>query len=86
MPEGNSIAYEYEDEGNTITFGGVPYARRIGLLTSVTRLPGNTLGIPSRPGSGPAGAVQEQLTRRYFHEPLFAQVIASIEERELSRF
>jgi hypothetical protein len=49
MPEGNSIAYEYEDETNTITFAGVPYARRIGLLTSVTRLPGNTLGIPSRP-------------------------------------
>src|SRR5437870_1548977 len=71
FPEGNTTTNVYEDETNTIQFGGVPYARRIGLLQSVTRLPGNTLGIPSRPGSGPSGEVQNELTVRQFIDPLF---------------
>jgi YD repeat-containing protein len=81
MPEGNSIQYQYEDETNTIVIGGQPYAPRIGLLKSITRLPGNSIGIPSRSGSGPFGAVQTQLIQRYFYDPLFNQQIASIEER-----
>lgn len=84
MPEGNSILYAYEDETNTITFGlgATPYGRRIGLLKTVTRLPGNTYGIPySRTGSGPTGGVQNRLTSRQFIDPLFGQVCARIEER-----
>ncbi len=81
MPEGNSVAYTYEDETNTIQFSGIPYGRRIGLLKSMTRLPGNTLGIPSRPGSGPSGAVQNELTVRQFSDPIFNRVCASIDER-----
>ncbi len=79
--EGNSTVYAYEDKTNTIDFGGVPYARRIGLLKTVTRLPGNSIGLPSRAGSGPAGAVQNELTTRQFCDPLFGQVCAFIDER-----
>jgi YD repeat-containing protein len=75
--EGSSIIKCYEDETNTITFGGVPYSRRIGLLKSVTRLPGITIGIPSRPGSNG----QTQLTELYFHEPIFNQICCTIEVR-----
>ncbi len=77
VPEGNSVKYAYEDETNTIQFGGVPYGRRIGLLRSVTRLAGNSIGIPSRPGSNG----QNQLTNQFFYVPLFQQQCASIEPR-----
>ena len=76
-PEGNSIVKTYEDATNTITFIGVPYARRFGLLKSMTRLPGNSIGIPSRPGSNG----QTQLTELYFHDPIFNQPCATIEVR-----
>ena len=77
MPAGNSVALTYEDETNTITINGMPYARRIGLLQSVTRLPGNTHSIPSRPGSNG----QTQLQELYFYDPIYSQLCASIEVR-----
>jgi RHS repeat-associated protein len=74
MPEGNSIAYEYEDESNTIKINGIPYAPRIGLLKSMTKFPGNTIGIPGRAGSNG----QTQLTELYFYDPLFNNQCAVI--------
>lgn len=77
MPEGNTVAYTYEDETNTIQFSGVAYARRIGLMSSMTRLPGNSVGIPSRAGSNG----QTQLTQLYFYDPIFNRQCAVVEER-----
>ncbi len=82
MPEGNSVAYTYEDETTAPVINGLPYARRFGLLRGETRFPGNTIGVPTtRAGSGPAGGVQQQLTRTHFYDPLFSQLCATIEER-----
>jgi YD repeat-containing protein len=76
-PEGNSEQYEYEDQNNTIKLNGTAYAGRIGLLKSMTRKPGNRIGVPSRPGS----SGQRQLTQLYFQDPLFNETCASIEVR-----
>lgn len=74
-PEGNTVEYEYDD--GTVAGFTEPYARRIGLLLRQTRRPGNEYGIPSREGSDG----QEELTTRYFYEPLYNQQCASIEAR-----
>ncbi|WP_093281801.1 RHS repeat-associated core domain-containing protein [Verrucomicrobium sp. GAS474] len=74
-PEGNSVAYTYET--GVIPGFSSPYVARRGLLLSETRLPGNTLGIPHRSGSNG----QTELTKRYFYDPLFNQLCATIEER-----
>ena len=75
MPAGNSVEFAYED-GVVAGFTGV-YSPRDGLQLSRTELPGNTLGIPSRAGSNG----QTQLTQRWFYDPLYNQVCATIERR-----
>ena len=74
-PEGNSVTYSYE----TGVISGLPnpYVARRGLLLSESRLPGNSIGIPSRSGSNG----QTILTKRYFYEPIFNRLCAMIEER-----
>ena len=75
-PEGNSTEYVYE----TGVIAGLPvspYVARRGLLISVSRLPGNSIGILSRAGSNG----QNILIKRYFYDPIFNQRCAVIEER-----
>ena len=73
-PEGSSVEYEYES--GTVTGIG-SYPRRNGLMLRMTRKPGNTLGLPARSGSNG----QEELTQRYFYDPIFNRQCAMIEER-----
>jgi YD repeat-containing protein len=77
-PEGNSTEYIYDtgivDSGDPLLN---PYIPRRGLLLSESRLPGNSIGVPSRSGSGG----QAVLTKSYFYDPLFNQLCATIDER-----
>ena len=75
-PEGDSVEFTY-DSGVISGLPTSPYAPRVGLLLSRTRLPGNSIGIPSRAGSNG----QTQLTQSFFYEPIYNQVCAMIEER-----
>lgn len=76
-PEGNCVEYEYEDEFNTITLDGVPYAKRIGLLRRETQRIDNDYGIAYR--QNPDGYDQTRKTTLYFYDPIFNQQCASIE-------
>lgn len=77
LPAGNSIAYTYDT--GLIDFGSGPqlYPPRRGLLLSETQYPGNSIGVPSRPGSNG----QTQLTKAYFYDPIYNQVCAAINEK-----
>ncbi len=77
MPAGDSVACVYDS--GMIDFGAGPqlYPPRQGLLLSETHYPGNTIGVPSRPGSNG----QTQLTTSYFYEPLFNELCAQINEK-----
>lgn len=75
-PEGNSTEYAYED-GEIPGLPVTPYVARRGLLLRESRLPGNSIGIPSRAGSNG----QIILTKRYFYEPIFNRLCAVIEEK-----
>jgi RHS repeat-associated protein len=80
-PEGNSTEYTY-DSGIVDAYSPPlnPYIPRVGLLLSESRLPGNSISLPHRSGSG-SPTVQTILTKRYFYEPLFNQLCAVIDER-----
>jgi len=75
-PEGNSVEYIYED-GNITGLPVLPYVARRGLLLSESRLPGNSISLPSRTGS----SGETILTKRYFYEPIFNRLCAIIDER-----
>ncbi len=77
FPAGDSMAYSYDT--GMIDFGSGPqlYPPRRGLLLSETHFPGNSIGIPSRPGSNG----QTQLTKTYFYDPIYNQVCAEINEK-----
>jgi len=77
LPAGNSIAYTYDT--GMIDFGSGPqlYPPRRGLLLSETHYPGNSIGVPSRPGSNG----QTQLTKTYFYDPIYNLVCAEINEK-----
>ncbi len=77
FPAGDSRAYSYDT--GMIDFGSGPqlYPPRRGLLLSETHFPGNSIGIPSRPGSNG----QTQLTKTYFFDPIYNQQCAEINEK-----
>ena len=77
FPDGDSIAYIYDT--GMIDFGSGPqlYPPRRGLLLSETQYPGNSIGVPSRPGSNG----QSQLTKTYFYDPIYNQFCAQISEK-----
>jgi YD repeat-containing protein len=78
FPERNSVVRTYEDETTVPVINGAPYAPRIGLPRTVTRLPGNTIGLtPVRAGSNG----QTQLVETTFSDPLWGRPIAAIEVR-----
>ncbi len=84
LPAGNSVLYEYEDGVIAgVSTANDPYVRRRGLRLVEKRTPGNTHNIntPTRNGSGPVGEVQEELTKRFFYDPIFNNICAVIEER-----
>ena len=76
-PEGNSTEYTYDSGLVDTGYPLNPYVPRVGLLLSESRLPGNSISIPSRSGSNG----QVVLTKRYFYEPIFNRLCAMIEER-----
>ncbi len=74
-PEGNSVEYTYD--GGIIDGLPSPYTPMVGLLLKETRLPGNSISLPSRSGSNG----QTMLSKSYFYDPIFNRLCAMIEER-----
>ena len=77
FPAGDSMAYTYDTGMIDFGSGAQLYPPRRGLLLSETHYPGNSIGIPSRPGSNG----QSQLTKTWFYDPIYNQVCAVIEHR-----
>ena len=78
LPEGNSLAYTYEDGIRSRAVGPALQPPR-GLLLSRTALSGQ-FGR-DRAGSRSGSSGQSQLTETFFYEPIFNQLCARIERR-----
>ena len=81
FPDGNTLFHEYNDG----LVSGIPETenKRLGLLNTTEKRIGNTIGVAVPSGRNQASNGQTNLSRKYFYDPLFNELCASIEARGL---
>lgn len=79
LPRGNSIVYEYDTQDDVVEIDGQAYQPFVGRLRAISRKTTNSLGIAAQAPQASNG--QTEHTTRFYYEPLYNQLFATVEPR-----